>query len=168
MTTWENCDTTQRKEVFAALQAVYDKHGCPKGLKNPVSSDECINILQAGVQQIRAELTIEGNFGESDKDLVESLTKDIKDAVASVSDAEVKIGIARGVGASMGEIVNVGKLEGDGEVTVKHEAGQVILLDFWATWCPPCQAPMAHNQEMLTHNKEKWGDKVRIIGLSID
>jgi thiol-disulfide isomerase/thioredoxin len=120
------------------------------------------------VQQNRAELTIEGNFGESDKDLVEALTKDIKDAVASVSDAEVKIGIARGVGASMGEIVNVGKLEGDGEVTVKHEAGQVILLDFWATWCPPCQEPMAHNQEMLTHNKEKWGDKVRIIGLSID
>lgn len=27
---------------------------------------------------------------------------------------------------------------------------------------------MAHNQEMLTKNKEKWGDKVRIIGLSID
>lgn len=27
---------------------------------------------------------------------------------------------------------------------------------------------MAHNQEMLTKNKEAWGDNVRIIGLSID
>jgi len=27
---------------------------------------------------------------------------------------------------------------------------------------------MAHNQEMLTKNKEKWGDNVRIVGLSID
>jgi len=27
---------------------------------------------------------------------------------------------------------------------------------------------MAHNQKMLVDNKEKWGDKVRIIGLSID
>jgi len=27
---------------------------------------------------------------------------------------------------------------------------------------------MAHNQEMLEKNKEKWGDKVRIVGLSID
>jgi len=27
---------------------------------------------------------------------------------------------------------------------------------------------MAHNQKMLDDNKEKWGDKVRIIGLSID
>lgn len=27
---------------------------------------------------------------------------------------------------------------------------------------------MAHNQEMLEHNGSKWGDKVRIIGISID
>jgi len=27
---------------------------------------------------------------------------------------------------------------------------------------------MAHNQKMLEDNKETWGDKVRLIGLSID
>jgi len=43
-----------------------------------------------------------------------------------------------------------------------------MFIDFWATWCPPCQKPMAHNQEMLEENGEKWGDKVKIIGLSID
>jgi len=42
------------------------------------------------------------------------------------------------------------------------------MIDFWATWCPPCQAPMAHNQKMLEENAEKWGDKVKIVGLSID
>jgi hypothetical protein len=27
---------------------------------------------------------------------------------------------------------------------------------------------MAHNQKMLEHYSERWGDKVRIIGISLD
>jgi len=50
---------------------------------------------------------------------------------------------------------------------LKHD-GQAWLIDFWATWCPPCQAPMAHNQTMLEEMGEEWKDNVRIIGLSID
>ena len=67
----------------------------------------------------------------------------------------------------MGDIEDASNLDGS-ETVIKHEPGQVILLLFWATWGPPAQAPMAHNQKMLEDNKEKWGDKVRIIGLSID
>jgi len=56
----------------------------------------------------------------------------------------------------------------DVETTIKHEEGEVLLVDFWATWCPPCQRPMAHNQEMLDKHGKDWGKTVRIIGLSID
>ena len=42
----------------------------------------------------------------------------------------------------------------------------MLLIDVWATWCGPCQKPMAHNQEMLVKNN--WGDKVRIVGVSVD
>jgi len=68
----------------------------------------------------------------------------------------------------MGVIENVNKVMEDGECGITQGEGEVLFLDFWATWCPPCQAPMAHNHKMLEENKEKWGGKVRIIGLSID
>ena len=72
-------------------------------------------------------------------------------------------------GKHMPEIQNLHNFTENDVVSVKHEQGQVLLLDFWATWCPPCQKPMAHNQEMVEAHK-KAGDwkNVRIIGLSID
>jgi len=68
----------------------------------------------------------------------------------------------------MGPIENANGVFEEGKKTIEHKEGQVILYDLWATWCPPCQRPMAHNQEMLESKKDKWGDKVRIVGLSID
>ena len=71
-------------------------------------------------------------------------------------------------GHNMPEIKGLGNF-GHGTTDLKHEAGHVYLLDFWATWCPPCQKPMAHNCEMIKkHNATGDWSNVHIIGLSID
>jgi cytochrome c biogenesis protein CcmG/thiol:disulfide interchange protein DsbE len=54
------------------------------------------------------------------------------------------------------------------ESQIKHNKGEVWLVDFWATWCPPCQAPMAHNQNMMQRNAKKWGPEVKFICISCD
>lgn len=59
-------------------------------------------------------------------------------------------------------------IDKDEKCSIVHNKGEVIMVDFWATWCPPCQKPMAHNQEMLEKRAADWGGKVRIIGVSID
>ncbi len=41
-------------------------------------------------------------------------------------------------------------------------------MQIWATWCGYCQNPMANNQKLIETYGEKWGDRVRIIGLSVD
>ena len=66
-------------------------------------------------------------------------------------------------------IVSLSNFGSDSTIELKHEAGLVYLLDFWATWCPPCQTPMAHNCEMIKkHNETGDWTNVRIIGISMD
>jgi thiol-disulfide isomerase/thioredoxin len=44
-------------------------------------------------------------------------------------------------------------------------AGQVILIDFWATWCPPCQEMVP----VLKKLHEDFSDKgLFILGISLD
>ncbi|HWW00659.1 MAG TPA: TlpA disulfide reductase family protein [Candidatus Acidoferrum sp.] len=45
--------------------------------------------------------------------------------------------------------------------------GKVVVLDFWATWCGPCQRPMAELQKLKQRHPD-WGDRVAIVPLSID
>ena len=47
----------------------------------------------------------------------------------------------------------------------KPYKGKVVLIDFWATWCPPCKAAMPHLKKL----RDKFGDAgFDIIGISAD
>ena len=43
--------------------------------------------------------------------------------------------------------------------------GKVIILDFWATWCPPCKAEIPHFVELYDEYKDKG---LEVIGISLD
>lgn len=42
--------------------------------------------------------------------------------------------------------------------------GKVILVNFWATWCPPCRQEIPELVEL----QEKYKDRLQIIGVSMD
>ena len=51
------------------------------------------------------------------------------------------------------------------ELSLKKFRGQVVLLDFWATWCFPCRAEMPHLKKVYDKYKDQ---KFEIIGISLD
>jgi cytochrome c biogenesis protein CcmG/thiol:disulfide interchange protein DsbE len=50
-------------------------------------------------------------------------------------------------------------------VNLSDFKGHVVVLDFWATWCPPCQATIPE----LVSVEDKYRDKgVVVLGIAID
>jgi len=58
------------------------------------------------------------------------------------------------------------KLAGlDGKpLTLADSRGKVVLLNFWATWCGPCQAEIPDLIEL----QQKYKDQLQVIGLIVD
>lgn len=59
----------------------------------------------------------------------------------------------------------------DGEKVIKKNRPDAVLLDFWATWCPPCRVAIPHLQKLYKEYKPKKGEDeggLLVIGISLD
>src|SRR5688572_3718320 len=52
---------------------------------------------------------------------------------------------------------------GGRQVELSSLRGKVVLLDFWATWCPPCVASMPHLQKL---QDELGGRGLVVLGVN--
>ncbi len=51
------------------------------------------------------------------------------------------------------------------KITLSQYRGKVVLLDFWASWCAPCQAEIPRFIEW----QKKYGEEgLQVIGISMD
>ncbi|WP_052123957.1 redoxin domain-containing protein [Ureibacillus manganicus] len=48
-------------------------------------------------------------------------------------------------------------------VRLSDYRGKKVILNFWATWCPPCKAEMPHMQKFY----EEHGDEIEVIAVNL-
>ena len=49
-------------------------------------------------------------------------------------------------------------------LTSDQLAGRVVLVEFWATWCPPCRSTL----QWLGELKHKYGDNLAVLALAVE
>jgi len=54
--------------------------------------------------------------------------------------------------------------DGKHQVRLGEHAGNVVVVDFWATWCAPCKESFPAYQRLA----QKYGSKLTVIGISVD
>jgi peroxiredoxin len=55
--------------------------------------------------------------------------------------------------------------DSDHQVSLNQFRGQVVVLNFWATWCPPCMQELPSMMEMQNQLRSRG---VVVLGVSID
>ncbi len=81
---------------------------------------------------------------------------------------EFKEGVYEGETPSYGSVAGpdfvLKDLKGK-EVSLKRFRGKIVLLNFWATWCPPCRKEIPSMIELYKRYKDRG---LEIIGVNLD
>ena len=60
--------------------------------------------------------------------------------------------------------IDLAALGGGPRITNASLAGRIVLVEFWATWCPPCRGTL----QWLGSMKRRYGDRIDIVAVAVE
>jgi thiol-disulfide isomerase/thioredoxin len=92
------------------------------------------------------------------------LTRMVELVLAGRKD-EARAGAARTGGAEIASLPAFSLTDLDGKALRPAElAGRVVLVEFWATWCPPCRTTLGWLGEL----QKRHGDRLAVLAVAVD
>ncbi len=78
------------------------------------------------------------------------------------------VGVAAKEGLNQGELApdfELTRLSGE-KVRLSELKGKKVIINFWATWCPPCKAEMPHMQNYYENHAEENNVEILAVNLT--
>jgi thiol-disulfide isomerase/thioredoxin len=132
------------------------------GIKEPKLEQTTQTRITSEAVQSRTGTCFTGNCKEPQVEEFKTRVND--DSILEKIELELSTGLGPGDTCPTFEVFDLEKTSL--QIPFAEDDNTVYLIDFWATWCGPCQGPMQHNEDML--GKNDWEGKARILAISLD
>ena len=129
------------------------------------NADEASDAAHDHLNGIQAALLYLVSIGEYDRarEMMDGMEEESMRKVEPIRELVTHAAKDRLIGSVAPDISGI---EVDGKkMSLSDFKGKVVLVDFWATWCPPCREAMPHLKDLYEDFK---GKDFTIIGVSLD